>query len=204
MRQGLRTLLEREPDIRVIGEAADGPEATQLVERLQPDVLVVDILMGGMTGIEVTRYVRRLSPKTRVVVLSMHTDEGFVTEALRAGAKGYVLKDSIADDLLHAMREAVLGRRYLSPSLSEYFIEGYLQKQEGSALKPHERLTVKEREVLHMLVDGLSNAEIATRLSVSRRTVEVHRANVMHKLGLHNQVQLLRYAVRAGIIPPDK
>ena len=204
MRQGLRTLLEREPDIRVIGEAADGPEATQIVERLQPDVLVVDILMGGMTGIEVTRYVRKLSPKTRVVVLSMHTDEGFVTEALRAGAKGYVLKDSIADDLLHAMREAVLGRRYLSPSLSEYFIEGYLQKQEGSALKPHERLTVKEREVLHMLVDGLSNAEIATRLSVSRRTVEVHRANLMHKLGLHNQVQLLRYAVRAGIIPPDK
>ena len=204
MRQGLRTLLEREPDIRVIGEAADGPEATQMVERLQPDVLVVDILMGGMNGIEVTRYVRKLSPKTCVVVLSMHTDEGFVTEALRAGAKGYVLKDSIADDLLHAMREAVLGRRYLSPSLSEYFIEGYLQKQEGSALKPHERLTVKEREVLHMLVDGLSNAEIATRLSVSRRTVEVHRANVMHKLGLHNQVQLLRYAVRAGIIPPDK
>ena len=204
MRQALRYLLDAQPDIRVVGEAADGPEATRTVERLQPDVLVVDMMMGGMNGIEVTRYVRKLSPKTRVVVLSMHTDEGFVTEALRAGAKGYVLKDSIADDLLHAMREAVLGRRYLSPSLSEYFIEGYLQKQEGSALKPHERLTVKEREVLHMLVDGLSNAEIATRLSVSRRTVEVHRGNLMHKLGLHNQVQLLRYAVRAGILPPDK
>jgi DNA-binding NarL/FixJ family response regulator len=204
VRQGLRTLLEGQPDIRVVGEAADGPEATQLVERLQPNVLVVDIMMGGMNGIEVTRYVKKLSPKTCVVVLSMHADEGYVMEALRAGAKAYVLKDSIADDLLHAMREAVLGRRYLSPPLSEYVIEGYLQKQEDSALKPHERLTVREREVLHMLADGLSNAEIAARLSVSRRTVEVHRANVMHKLGLHNQVQLLRYAIQAGIVPQDK
>jgi DNA-binding NarL/FixJ family response regulator len=204
VRQGLRTLLEGQPDIRVVGEAADGPEATQLVERLQPSVLVVDIMMGGMNGIEVTRYVKKLSPKTCVVVLSMHADEGYVMEALRAGAKAYVLKDSIADDLLHAMREAVLGRRYLSPPLSEYVIEGYLQKKEGTELKPHERLTVREREVLHMLAEGFSNAEIATRLSVSRRTVEVHRANVMHKLGLHNQVQLLRYAIQAGIIPPGK
>lgn len=204
VRQGLRTLLEGQPDIRVVGEAADGPEAAQLVERLQPNVLLVDIMMGGMNGIEVARYVKKLSPKTAVVVLSMHADEGYVMEALRAGAKAYVLKDSIADDLLHAMREAVLGRRYLSPPLSEFVIEGYLQKQESTALKPHERLTVREREVLHMLAQGLGNAEIAMRLSVSRRTVEVHRANVMHKLGLHNQVQLLRYAIQAGIVPPGK
>lgn len=204
VRQGLRKLLEAQPDVRVVGEAADGAEATQLVEQLQPSVLVVDIMMGGMSGIEVTRYVKKLSPRTSVVVLSMHADEGYVMEALRAGARGYVLKDSIADDLLHAMREAVLGRRYLSPPLSEYVIEGYLQKQEGTALKPHERLTVREREVLHLLAQGLSNAEIAERLCVSRRTIEVHRAHVMRKLGLRNQVQLLRYAIEAGIAPPGK
>ncbi len=204
MRQGLRALLNEQPDISVVGEAADGPEATQLVERLKPDVLVVDMMMGGMNGIEVTRNVRKLSPKTCVVVLSMHADEGYVLEALRAGAKAYVLKDSIADDLLHAMREAILGRRYLSHPLSEQVIEGYLQKEEGAALKPHERLTVREREVLHMLAQGLNNEEIAVRLSVSRRTVEVHRAHVMHKLGVHNQVQLLRYAIQAGITHPGK
>ena len=204
MRQGLRALLNEQPDISVVGEAADGPEATQLVERLKPDVLVVDMMMGVMSGIEVTRSVRKLSPKTCVVILSMHADEGYVLEALRAGAKAYVLKDSIADDLLHAMREAILGRRYLSHPLSEQVIEGYLQKEEGAALKPHERLTVREREVLHMLAQGLNNEEIAVRLSVSRRTVEVHRAHVMHKLGVHNQVQLLRYAIQAGITHPGK
>jgi DNA-binding NarL/FixJ family response regulator len=204
VRQGLRALLDGQPDISVVGEAADGPEATQLVERLKPDVLVVDMMMGGMNGIEVTRHVRKLSPKTCVVVLSMHSDEGYVLEALRAGAKAYVLKDSIADDLLHAMREAVLGRRYLSHQLSEQAIEGYLQKEEGAALKPHERLTVREREVLHMLAEGLNNNEIAARLSISRRTVEVHRARVMRMLGVHNQVQLLRYAIQAGITRPGK
>ena len=204
MRQGLRALLDGQPDFKVVGEAVDGPGATQIVERLKPDVLVVDMMMGGMSGIEVTRDVGKLSPKTCVVVLSMHADEGYVLEALRAGAKAYVLKDSIADDLMHAMREAVLGRRYLSHPLSESVIEGYVQKQEGAALKPHERLTVREREVLHMLVQGLNNEEIAARLSVSRRTVEVHRAHVMHKLGVHNQVQLLRYAIQAGITHPGK
>jgi len=204
VRQGLRALLSGQPDISVVGEASDGPEATQMVELLRPDVLVVDMMMGGMNGIEVTRNVRKLSPKTCVVVLSMHADEGYVLEALRAGARAYVLKDSIADDLLHAMREAILGRRYLSHPLSEQVIEGYLQKEEGAALKPHERLTVREREVLHMLAQGLNNEEIAVRLSVSRRTVEVHRAHVMHKLGVHNQVQLLRYAIQAGITHPGK
>lgn len=205
VRQGLRSLLEAQPDISVVGEAADGAEAAQMVERLQPNVLVVDVMMSGMNGIEVTRYAKKLSPKTCVVVLSMYADEGYVVEALRAGAKAYVLKDSIAADLLRAMREAVQGRRYLSPPLSEYAIEGYLHRQDGtSSLKPHERLTVREREVLHMLAEGLSNAEIAARLSVSRRTVEVHRANVMRKLGLRNQVQLLRYAIDAGIVPTGK
>ncbi len=201
VRQGLRTLLEAQEDFAVVGEAADGPAAAQLVERLQPNILVVDVMMGGMNGIEVTHYVRKISPKTHVVVLSMHADEGYVIEALRAGAKAYVLKDSIADDLLHAIREAVIGRRYLSPPLSEHVIEGYLQKQEVTALKPYERLTVREREVLHLLAQGCNNAEIASRLCVSRRTVEVHRANMMRKLGLRSPIQLLRYAMQEGIMP---
>ncbi len=201
VRQGLRKLLEREPDVRVVGEAADGAEATRLVERLQPDVLVVDIMMGGMNGIEVTRHVRQVSPKTRVVVLSMHDDEEFVIDALRAGARAYVLKDAIADDLLRATREVVVGRRYLSPQLSEQFIEGYIQDQGGAALKPHHRLTLREREVLHLVAQGMSNAEMALRLCVSQRTIEGHRAHMMRKLGLRNQAQLLRYAMEAGIAP---
>ena len=204
MRQALRYLLDAQPDIEVVGEAADGLEATRIVESLQPDVLVVDMMMGGMNGIEVTRDVGKLSPKTCVVVLSMHADEGYVLEALRAGAKAYVLKDSVADHLLHAIREAILGRRYLSHPLSEHVIQSYLQKQEGTSVKPHERLSVREREVLHMLAEGLNNNEIAARLSISRRTVEVHRARVMRTLGVHNQVQLLRYAIQAGITRPDK
>jgi len=204
VRQALRYLLDAQPDIRVVGEAADGLEATRTVERLQPDVLVVDMMMGGMNGIEVTRDAGKLSPKTRVVILSMHADEGYVLEALRAGARAYVLKDSVVDHLLHAIREAMLGRRYLSHPLSEHVIDDYLVKQEGVALKPHERLSVREREVFHLLLEGLNNEEIAARLSVSRRTVEVHRAHVMSKLGVHNQVQLLRYAIQAGMTHPGK
>lgn len=204
VRQGLRSLLEEQPDFRVVGEAADGVETSKLVERLHPDVLVADVMMGSMNGIEVTRQVRRISPKTRVVVLSMHADEVYVMEALRAGAKAYVLKDSIADDLLHAIREAVLGHRYLSPPLSEHVIDGYLDKSEATVQKPHERLTIREHEVLHLLATGHNNVEIAAQLCLSRRTVEVHRARMMHKLGLHGSVHLLRYALEQGIAAPEK
>lgn len=204
VRQGLRKLIEGRPEFRVIGEAADGAEAVWLVERLRPDLLVVDLMMGGMNGIEVARQVRDLSPKTSVVVLSMHADEGYVIEALRAGARAYVLKDSLADDLLHAAREAVMGRRYLSHPLSEQAIDGYLQEQAGAALKPHQRLTLREREVLHLVAQGLSNAEMAARFSVSQRTIEGHRAHMMRKLGLSNQTELLRYALETGISPPGR
>ena len=200
VRQGLRKLLEAEPDFEVIGEAADGLEAAHLVERLEPDVLVVDVMMSGMNGLEATKHVRKRSPKTTVVVLSMHADEGYVLEALRSGAKGYVLKDSLAEDLIHAVREARAGRRHLSAPLSDRVIEGYVNKSEATALEPFERLTVREQEVLHLLAQGATNAEIASKLCISRRTVEVHRANMMRKLGLRNQAQVLRYAMRQGII----
>lgn len=203
VRQGLRSLLEAEPDFSVIGETADGLEATQLVERLQPDVLVLDLMMPGLNGLAVTRQVSQRLLRTHVVILSMHPNEAYVLEALRAGAAAYVLKESTSAELVRAVREAVAGRRYLSSPLSERAIEAYMQKAESAALDPYETLTAREREVLHLVAEGHANAEIADRLFISRRTVETHRANLMRKLGLRTQTDLIRYALQRGILPME-
>jgi two-component system response regulator NreC len=202
VRQGLRALLEAEPDLQVIGEAADGLETVRLVVNLRPDILVLDLMMGGINGLEVARQVSKRSPKTGVVILSMYSNEAYVLEALKAGAKAYVLKESTAGELVKAVRAAVTGRRYLSSSLSEQAIEAYVEKSKGTVLDPYDTLTTREREVLHLAAQGCTNADMATRLYISRRTVEVHRANVMRKLGLHTQAQLVSYAIRRGILPP--
>lgn len=204
VRQGLRALLQAEPDFRVVGEAGDGLETVELVERLQPDVLVVDVMMPGVSGLEVARQVQQRSPETRVVILSMHANEAYVLEAMRHGAAGYVLKDSTATDLVEAVRRVMAGRRYLSPPLSERAIDAYLQKSEEAQLDPYETLTSREREVLHLAAEGHTNAEIAERLSISPRTVETHRANMMRKLDLRSHADLIRYALRRGIIPLDQ
>ncbi len=203
VRQGLRALLEAEPDFRVIGEAGDGLEAASLVERLQPDVLVLDLVMPGLSGLETARNVRRRAPRTRVLILSMHADEAYVLEALRNSAAGYILKNSSLTDLVLAVREVAAGRRYLGPPLSECAIEAYIEKAKAAPLDPYEMLTTREREVLHLAAEGHANAEIAARLSISSRTAETHRAHLMHKLGLHNQTDLIRYALRRGIVPAD-
>lgn len=203
VRQGLRSLLEAEPDFSVIGETGDGLEAAQLVERLQPDVLVLDLMMPSLNGLEVTRQVSQRSPQTHVVILSMYANEAHVLEALRAGAVAYVLKESTAAELVRAVREAVAGRRYLSPPLSERAIEVYMQKAESAALDPYETLTAREREVLYLVAEGHTNAEIADRLFISRRTVETHRANLMRKLDLRTQTDLISYALRRGIVPME-
>jgi len=203
VRHGLRSLLEAEPDFSVVGETGDGLEAAQLVERLQPDVLVLDMMMPGLNGLEVTRQVGQRSRRTHVVILSMHANEAHVLEALRAGAAAYVLKESTYAELVHAVREAVAGRRYLSPPLSERAIEAYMKKAESDALDPYEMLTAREREVLHLVVEGHTSAEIADRLFVSRRTVETHRANLMRKLGLSTHTDLIRYALQRGILPME-
>lgn len=203
VRQGLRSLLEAEPDFSIVGETGDGLEAAQLVERLRPDVLVLDLMMPGLNGLEVTRQVSQRSPRTHVVILSMHPNEAYVLEALRAGAAAYVLKESTSAELVRAVREAVAGRRYLSPPLSERAIEVYMQKAESAALDPYETLTAREREVLHLAAEGHTNAEIADRLFISRRTVETHRANLMRKLGLRTQTDLISYALRRGILPME-
>jgi len=200
VRQGLRFLLESEADFSIVGEAADGLEVLELVKLMQPDVLVLDLIMPGLNGLEVSSRISKESPKTRVVILSMHANEGWVLEALRNGAAAYVLKDSTAADLVHAVRLAASGRRYLSPPISERAIETYIQRSEPAPLDSYGTLTKREREVLHLVVEDHKYTEIATRLSISPRTAETHRTNLMRKLGLRSQTELIRYALLRGIL----
>jgi DNA-binding NarL/FixJ family response regulator len=200
----LRALLEAEPDFLVVGDAGDGVIAAQQVERLKPDVLLVDVMMPGLSGLEVARQVMQRSPHTRVIVLSMHANEAYVLEALRNGAAGYVLKDSSTSELLQAVRTVACGRRYLSPPLSERAIEAYAQKAAPAPRDIYETLTTREREVLYMAAEGYSSSEIAARLAISPRTAETHRTHLMRKLGLHTQTDLIRYALRRGVILLEK
>ena len=204
VRQGLRTLLEAEPDFSVVGEAADGLEVVALVERQRPDVLIVDLAMPRLGGLEVTRQVRKRVPRTRVVVLSMHVNEAYVIEALQHGAAGYVAKSANFAELVTAVREVMAGRRYLSPPLSDRAVEAYVEKSRSGSLDVYETLTSREREVLHLAAEGQTSPEIAVRLAIGPRTVETHRANLMKKLGLRGQAELTRYAVRRGILPAEQ
>ncbi|MBC7262508.1 MAG: response regulator transcription factor [Chloroflexi bacterium] len=203
VRQGLRALLAAEPDFVIVGEAGEGVETTLLTERLQPDVLIVDMAMPGLNGAEVARQVNKRSPRTRVIMLSMHDSEPYVREALRAGAVAYVLKDSTAQDLANAVRSAVAGRRYLSPRIAEQFIDAYLEQLVATPQDPLDTLTLREREVFLLVAQGRSSSEIAQQLFISRRTVETHRTNVMRKLGVKNKAELVRYAVQRGLLPGE-
>lgn len=200
VRQGLRALLAAEPDFRIVGEAGDGLGAAELVSQLRPDVLVLDLMLPGLSGLEVVREARQRSPETRVVILSMHTNEAYVLSALQAGALAYVLKKAGASELLAAIRAAWAGRRYLSPPLSEAAIQAYVEKSRATP-DPYQTLTTREREVLHLMVEGLTTLEIATRLVISHRTVEMHRSRVMQKLGFDKKTDLIRYAIRRGLLP---
>lgn len=201
VRQGLRALLKAEADLEVVGEAGDGREAIRVVERLRPRVLVVDVVMPGLSGLDVTWEVARRFPETRVVILSIHSDERYVLEALRNGAAGYVLKECGASELLRAVREAAAGHRYLCRKLSGRRLDAWLKKAREAPRDAYETLTLREREVLHLAAEGYTSAEIAVRLSISSRTVETHRANLMRKLGLRNQTELVRRATARGILP---
>jgi two-component system response regulator NreC len=200
VRQALRLLLAAEPDLQVVGEAGDGLDVTRLVERLKPDVLVVDLMMPGLNGLEVTRQVCERLPHTHVVVLSMHANEAYVLEALRNGADGFILKDASAAEFLEGVRAVAAGRRYLSPPLSDRALDAYAQMAAASVQDPYELLTPREREALHLAAEGLSSNEIAERLTISPRTAETHRENFMRKLGLHNQAELIRYAMKRGVV----
>jgi DNA-binding NarL/FixJ family response regulator len=200
VRQGLRALLEAEPDLDVVGEAGQGQETMQLVERLQPDLLVLDLMMPGLNGLDITRQISQRLPGTRVIVLSVHTTEAYVLEALRNGAAGYVAKTASADELVQAVRTVAAGQRYLSSQLSERALDAYVQKARESTLDLYETLTGREREVLHLAAEGLSTPEVAARLVISPKTAATHRASLMRKLDLRNQTELVRYAIQRGII----
>jgi two-component system, NarL family, response regulator NreC len=201
VRQGIRSLLERQPDFQVLGEAADGTDTVQMVAALKPDILIVDLMMEGLNGIEVTRHLMKSCPETRVVILTVYNNDKCVLEALRAGAKAYLLKDSCAEDLIHAVHEAFANRFYLGPPLSEKVVKAYMENGPDWNTGSQGSLTVREKEVLNLLSQGWTNAKIATDLFISRRTVEIHRSNIAKKLGLHTQGELLRYAIRNGTLP---
>jgi DNA-binding NarL/FixJ family response regulator len=203
VRSGLRALLEADLGAQIVGEASDGLEAVQLVEQLQPDILIVDLMMPGLTGLEVARRVRQRAAHVRIVVVSMHAAESYVREALRAGAIGYVLKESPAADVVQAVRAAADGRRFLSAALSERLIDAYIQQSSATTDDPYDLLTEREREVLYLAALGYTAPEIAERLVLSVRTVENYRAGVLRKLDLRNQTDLVRYAIRRGIIALD-
>jgi two-component system, NarL family, response regulator NreC len=203
IRQGVRSLLEKQPDLRVIAEAADGVNAARLAESLKPDILIVDLMMDGLNGIEVTRRVTKNLPETRVVVLTVYNNEKVVLESLRAGAKAYVLKESCSDDLIHAIHEAASGHFYLGPPLSERAVKAYMERTPEICSDPQDSLTIREREVLNLLAQGWTNVKIATQLYISRRTVEIHRANIARKLSIHTQGELIRYAIRNGVLTQD-
>jgi two-component system, NarL family, response regulator NreC len=202
VRKGIKAILSAESDFQVIGEAGDGIETVKLVDDLKPDILILDLMMGGINGLEVTRQLAKKNPKVGIVVLSMHSNEAYVLEALRSGAMAYILKDNTTEDLVHAIREVASGRRYLSSPLSDRAITAYTQKEgANNEHDPYEQLTTREREVLQMSAQGFSNTDIASKLFVSPRTIETHRANLMHKLGIRTQADLLHYAILRGIIP---
>ena len=203
VREGLRTLLEAESDFSIVGEESDGLKVADLVERLSPDVLLLDLMMPGLNGLEITRQVAKRSPKTRVIILSMHSNEAYVMEALRNGAVGYLLKDASTSEVLEAIRQVTTlpGRYFLGRPFSERAIEEYAQRAQAAPLDLYEALTSREREVMQLGVEGYSNTEIAARLGISARTAETHRSNLMRKLGVQTQTDLIRYALRRGLLP---
>ena len=201
VRQGIQALLEKADGIEVVGEAADGQEAVELVERLTPDVLVMDIAMPRLNGTQATQRVRALGVATQVVILSMHSDETLVRQTLRSGARGYLLKRSVTEELLLAIRAAVRGEIYLSPAISVSILDDFLAIQADSEEhRPFDLLTPRQREVLQLIAEGHTNTAIAQILEVSTKTVEKHRANLMSKLNVRDMAGLIRMAVKHGLI----
>lgn len=201
VREGVKMILIKEPDIEVVGEASDGQEALDLVDRLKPGVVVMDISMPGMSGIEATQHVRERYPGVNVLALTMHEDESYVFKLLRAGASGYVLKRAAAQDLVQAVRAAAKGEAFLYPSVARKVVEDYLKRVEtGEDRERYDGLTEREKEILTVIAQGLSNQQIAQKLYISIKTVQTHRAHILEKLGLHDRTELVRYAIRKGLI----
>ena len=201
MRRGLRLLLESQPGYSVVAEAADGREAITQAEATQPDVAVMDIAMPNLSGIEAAQRINAALPQTVVVILSMHSDEGYVLRALKAGAKGYILKDSAEGDLIEAIRAVHAGKTFFSPEITEMLVADHVREiRARGAEDSYDLLTAREREILQLLAERQSAKEIAASLHLSPYTVETHRRNLQEKLNLHSQAELILYAVRKGLI----
>jgi two-component system response regulator NreC len=201
VRRGLRSLLEIEQGLTVVGEAADGLEALRLCEELLPDILIVDVGMPKLNGIDVAARAQKLDRPPRTVILSMHSDESYIIRALAAGAQAYLLKDATDEDLLPAIRAVAAGKRFFSPAVTAVLVEDYLRQLQARGLTDsYHLLTDREKQVLQLLAEGRSNKEVATLLELSLSTVETHRGNLMQKLNLHNTAEIVLYAVRKRII----
>lgn len=201
IRAGLRLVVDQEPEFTVVGEAADGRQAVARAQSLKPDIVVMDVGMPGLNGIEACRQIRESLPETQVVMLSMHSDEGYVLRALKAGARAYLLKDSAEADLARAIRAASEGKSFFSPAVGKVLLEDYMRKlQRTGAEDSYELLSPREREILQLVAEGKSSKEVAALLNLSVHTVETHRARVMQKLNLRGIPELTLYAVRKGII----
>jgi two-component system response regulator NreC len=201
MRNGLRLLLERQPNLTVVGEASDGRETVRAAESVSPDVVVMDIAMPNLNGIEAARQITAARPQTAIVILSMHSDESYVIRALKAGARAYLLKDSAEGDLIAAIHAISEGKSFFSPAISRILVEDYMRQLEQKHVEDtYELLTAREREILQLLAEGKTNKEVASMLNLSVYTVETHRTHILQKLNLHNVPELILYAVRKGII----
>jgi DNA-binding NarL/FixJ family response regulator len=201
MRRGLRLLIESQPEFSVVAEAADGRQAVQQAEATMPDVAVMDIAMPNLSGIEAAQRIATAQPNTAIVILSMHSDEGYVLRALKVGAKGYLLKDSAEGDLIEAIKAVHQGKTFFSPEISKMLVEDYVREiRTRGAEDTYDLLTSREREILQLLAERKSNKEIALALNISVYTIETHRRNLHDKLNLHSLAELILYAVRKGII----
>jgi len=215
LREGLRALLSEQAGLVVVGDASDGEEAVALVAELHPDVVVMDMVMPRMSGLEATALIRKLYPDVRVLILSMYDDDEYVQRVIQAGASGYVLKGVAADDLVRAIHEVHRGSSFLQPTIAAKLIEDYVRRVRGdqpAVIEPprheaprddEEPLTLREREILALIASGSTNQRIADLLELSRKTVESHRTNIMKKLDAHDVTELVRYAIRTGLIPVD-
>jgi two-component system, NarL family, response regulator NreC len=201
MRNGLKLLLERQPNFKVAGEAANGREAVEICEKQKPDVLVLDIAMPNLNGIEAARQISNKLPRIAIVILSMHSDESYVLRALKSGARAYLLKDSAEADLINAIHAVSEGKAFFSPAISKMLVDDYMRRLEQRGVEDsYELLTTREREILQLLAEGKSNKEVAAMLNLSLYTVETHRGNILQKLNLHSVPELILYAVRKGVI----
>ena len=205
VRAGIRSLLEQVPNVEVVAEANDGRDALRLIHEHQPDIVFMDVTMQGLNGLDATAQITKTCPGVQVIMLSMHKNEEYVSQALRVGAAGYLLKDAATTELELAVQAVARGETYLSPAVSKHVVDRYLQRVNNTAERASEstRLTVRQREILQLIAEGHTTKQIAGLLHLSTKTVETHRSQLMDRLGIRHIAGLVRYAVRVGLVPPD-